>query len=191
MPTRAESRAFPTSKVHLYFDRSRSKTSEDAVNTLKTLLRCRLSPALSATLTGDAVKDGYDECFTTLDLFALDLTSGEASFIKCGAADSYLLRNGEVKRLSLPSLPLGLAYGTVAEKIGLWLREGDVVVTVSDGIVEEESDETRLSDLLSAIAHSPNSSPEEIADKILSNANADGAKRKDDMTVSVIKINGR
>ena len=168
-----------------------ARCSEDAVNTLKTLLRCRLSPALSATLTGDAVKDGYDECFTTLDLFALDLTSGEASFIKCGAADSYLLRNGEVKRLSLPSLPLGLAYGTVAEKIGLWLREGDVVVTVSDGIVEEESDETRLSDLLSAIAHSPNSSPEEIADRILSNATADGAKRKDDMTVAAIKIGRR
>ncbi len=167
-----------------------ARCSEDAVNTLKTLLRCRLSPALSAKLTGDAVKDGYDECFTTLDLFTADLTSGEASVIKCGAADSYLLRNGEVRRLSLPSLPLGLAYGTDVEKIGLWLKDGDVLVTVSDGVVEEEADENRLADLLPAIANTPDCAPEEIAERILTAANdsSDRRARRDDMTVAVIKI---
>ena len=174
-----------------------ARCSENAVNTLKTLLRCRLSPALSAKLTGDAVKDGYDECFTTLDLFAVDLTTGEASVMKCGAADSYLIRNGEVRRLSLPTLPLGLAYGTVPEKIGLWLSDGDMMVTVSDGVIEEETEEDgsseRFSERLSELLHRSDGSAEDLAARILSAANggrAEGARR-DDMTVAVIKLGKR
>lgn len=164
--------------------------SENAVNTLKKLLECRLSPSLASKLTGNAVKQGYDECFTTLDLLSVDLTSGRAELYKSGAACSFLLRNGEARRLSAPSLPLGISYETVPESIALSLAEGDVLVMISDGLAEEESDEQRLCERLTYFSQRE---PSLIAERIISHALTEGgggkvARNRDDMTVAVVKI---
>ena len=164
--------------------------SENAVNTLKKLLECRLSPALASKLTGNAVKQGYDECFTTLDLLSVDLTSGRAEIYKSGAACSFLLRNGEARRLSAPSLPLGISYETVPESIELVLLEGDILVMISDGLAEEESDEQRLCQRLPYFSERE---PSLIAERILSwaiseNAGGRAGGKRDDMTVAVVKI---
>ena len=164
--------------------------SENAVKTLKTLLRCGLSPRLSAKLTGDFVKDGYEECFTTLDLLSTDLFSGDATVLKSGAASSYLIRNGEVRVLSAPALPLGISYGAAPERTVLRLKEGDVFVTVSDGVAETEADELWLSAWLSDHSDILGSSADDIAERIISeaeNRTSDHVHR-DDMTVAVARI---
>ena len=170
-----------------------AKCSENAVNTLKTLLCCRLSPTLSAKLTGDAVKDGCEECFTTLDLLAIDVTSGDASVLKSGATPSYLLRGNEVRIFNAPSLPLGLANGTVPEKIDLRLKDGDIFVTVSDGVAEEESDEQWLSQWLSDHSDTLGEPLSDIAEQIMSAAEKrkSPGNRRDDMTVSVARFTRR
>ena len=71
------------------------------------------------------------EGFATLDLLELDLFTGACTMIKCGAADSYVVRNGRAERLSRPSLPPG--PGGQPETIRFFLREGDAVIMASDG----------------------------------------------------------
>lgn len=170
-----------------------ARCSENAVKTLKTLLRCGISPRLAVKLTGESVKDGYDECFTTLDLFSVDLTSGEATVLKSGAAVSYLLRNGETRQFSIPSLPLGIAYGTEPETVSFRLRAGDLFIAVSDGVAEEEADEIWLSEWLSDRADTLGGSARDIAERIMGAVESRTSEkvRRDDMTVAVVRISER
>lgn len=164
--------------------------SENAVNSLKKLLECRISPRISAKLTGDFVKDGYEECFTTLDLLTVDLASGRGEILKSGAACSYLLRGKTVRRLGFPSLPLGLSYDTDPEGEELLLKDGDVIVMVSDGMADDEEDERVLSETISRIG---GFTPEVMAERLISDRlrKTEGEKHRDDMTVAVVKIKKR
>ncbi len=47
--------------------------------------------------------------FTTLDAFTLDLFSGRAENLKCGAAPTYMQLNGRWTILPGTALPIGLA----------------------------------------------------------------------------------
>lgn len=166
--------------------------SENAVKTLKTLLESGVSPKLAAKLTGNSVKERRDECFATLDMLAFDCMTGEACVYKSGAACSFLLRNGEVRFLSAPSLPLGISYETEPEELTLSLSDGDVLVMISDGVAEDEADEIRLSERLSVIRETE---PQRIADRLLSEAVAyymktDPHAKRDDMTVVAVKVRG-
>ena len=154
------------------------------------MLECRVSPTLAAKLTGNAVKQGYNECFTTLDLMTLDLITGKAQLLKSGAACSYLLRNGEPKHLSAPSLPLGIAYETIPESIEFVMQSGDVLIMISDGMADTEEDEYKLAERIGLLTETE---PQKIAERLLAAAIADAErsrknKRCDDMTVSVIRL---
>ncbi len=121
---------------------------------------------------------------STLDLFMLDLYNGEASFIKSGAAPSYIKRDGSIFRITSRTAPLGIMKDIDAEKIKVEIRPLDYIIMLSDGVSASESDAPWLVELLSRHF---SGEPHELAEKIL-----DVAKKNkgipDDMTVTVIKI---
>lgn len=88
------------------------------------------------------------ETSTTVDLLEIDRISGEASLFKCGAAPSFLLRNGEVTRFHSRTAPVGILESLDAERIRFTPEEGDILVQVSDGITRGEEDCGWLSDML-------------------------------------------
>ena len=74
--------------------------------------------------------------FTTIDLLALDRSSGEATLYKYGAAPSYIKRGETVQRMAAGSLPAGLQESrSEPEFIRFQLQEGNVLVMVSDGVI--------------------------------------------------------
>jgi stage II sporulation protein E len=86
--------------------------------------------------------------FTTIDLLALDRSTGEATVYKYGAAPSYVKRGETVARIAAGSLPAGLQGGTAEpEHSRLQLQEGALLVMVSDGVVGG-GDENWLSESL-------------------------------------------
>lgn len=76
------------------------------------------------------------ECSATVDLFTLDLLSGQASVIKSGAAPTYVRRGGDVFRLRAETVPLGILNAIDARRTSLELMPGDVVIMVSDGVTD-------------------------------------------------------
>ena len=88
------------------------------------------------------------ESSTTVDLLEIDRVSGEASLFKCGAAPTYLLRDGEITRFFSRTVPAGILETLDAERIRFALEPGDVLVQVSDGVTGGEEDCEWLREML-------------------------------------------
>ncbi len=127
-----------------------------------------------------------DECSATVDLFELDLLSGEATFIKSGAAPSFVKRGDSLFRIKSQTAPLGLMKSIDTERIRVEVQEGDYVIMLSDGISQTIEDAPWLIEL---IANTLPKSPAELGTLILEEAKRRCASG-DDMSVSVIKIKG-
>ena len=103
--------------------------------------------------------DSTAETSSTVDLLELDLITGEASFIKSGAAPSFVIRGRVVHRLQAGTVPIGIISALDVRATPFSLKVGDTVVMVSDGILQNDPDATRLTAYLSGCA---TLSPEEI-----------------------------
>ena len=73
--------------------------------------------------------------FVTLSLAMIDPVTGQVSLVNAGHLPTYLLRDGEVQEILLPSPPLGTLTPT-CPKARLELEPGDALVWLSDGLVE-------------------------------------------------------
>ncbi len=127
--------------------------------------------------------DSTRECASTVDLMELDLMTAKASFIKSGAAPSFIVRKDTVHRLQTGSIPIGILGQIEAPKTEFSLLEGDTVVMVSDGILQEEEDEKWLESFLS---RSSVLSPEEIVYRICVHAAED--VHHDDCSAVAVRI---
>ncbi len=88
------------------------------------------------------------EASTTVDLLEVDCVNGEASLFKCGAAPTYLLRQGRATRFFSRTAPVGILESLDAERIRFELEVGDVLVQMSDGVSGGEEECLWLCELL-------------------------------------------
>ena len=135
-------------------------------------------------LLNRTVKGRYGECSATVDLFSLDLFSGEAVFLKSGAAPSYVKREGSIFRIRSKTVPIGLLSTIDSEKIKAEIREGDYVIMLSDGISQSTEESAWLVELLGKKA------PESVREysALILNEAKKHCDRRDDMSVSVLRI---
>ncbi|MCE5287242.1 MAG: stage II sporulation protein E [Pelosinus sp.] len=131
-----------------------------------------------------------EEKFATLDMLIVDLYSAEGEFLKIGAAPSYVKRVREVGILKRNSLPIGILNNIEIDPIKVQFAPGDIIVMVSDGIVDAPpisvDKDLWLCNILRCL---PECHPQDIADRILAEAQkASGGKGQDDMTVLCIKV---
>ncbi len=73
--------------------------------------------------------------FVTATLSTVDCGSGELVITNAGHPPTYLLRDGEVREILLPSPPLGSLGGELGQQV-VQLVPGDIVVWLSDGLIE-------------------------------------------------------
>lgn len=124
--------------------------------------------------------------FVTLDVLTVDLFSGRASSIKCGAAPSYVITAGGLTRLNSTALPVGLSEeDTGADSVPLRLAHGDLFVMLSDGVCDGAED-LWVRDLLERRA---SDSPKDLAARLVLEAAQRGAS--DDMTALVLRLEKR
>lgn len=125
-----------------------------------------------------------NECFTTVDLLEVDLLSGEGSFIKAGAAPSFVLRGDNLFRIASQTPPAGILPQMSAEKTRLELRPGDLIVMISDGILQGKEAEGHLCQKISFAAPKE---PAALATAILQDSFV-RQQAPDDMTVFVLAV---
>ena len=160
------------------------ETSLFVYNFLKNILSASVSLNTALGILNGIIRNKCVECSATLDLYRFDLFSGEATFIKSGAAHSYVKRGDSLFRIRSETAPLGIMKNVDAEKIRMEIKPGDTVVMISDGVADSPESALWLPELLSR-ERSGNLS--EYAEYILAEAQKN-SKNWDDMTVSVMRF---
>ncbi len=123
------------------------------------------------------------ECSSTVDLMELDLMTAEASFIKSGAAPSFIVRGSAVHRLQVGSAPIGIIRTVETQATPFLLKEGDTVVMISDGILQNDPECEWLTEYLASAAAL---SPEEIVYRIC--LHASNTDTQDDCSAVALRI---
>lgn len=130
-----------------------------------------------------------DEKFSTLDLNTIDLYTGDASFIKVGAVASFIKRNDKVKVINSNMPPFGLVDKVDVEGVQTKLKNGDIIITLSDGVLDVDKNNIGNSSWLKEYLKSSSKDPKRLASDILEKAKElSGGVAKDDMTVVVSKV---
>lgn len=117
-------------------------TSGTAAVFLERVLRAGVSVHTALRMLNQYLRARSDEheSSTTVDLLALDLYTGEARLIKCGAAPTLQRRGTRVSRLTSHTLPLGILQALDASVLPFEVKDGDCIVLVSDGVSDTAAD---------------------------------------------------
>lgn len=137
------------------------------------------------------------ECSATVDLCELDLISGTASFLKSGAAPTYIARGTTVYKIYSRTMPIGILKDTETKISKFDTRRGDIIIMMSDGCCPDSEDCPWLVEFLCEYTtrkdknpHGNESECEQLRDRLLSLAkkNSPADKPRDDISVTVIII---
>lgn len=150
-----------------------------------------------SSMAGQGGTDYEDEDFATVDLTVIDRQSCRARFYKMGAATSFIMRQGHVRKIKGAALPVGIIPRLRLTHISAVLKEGDLIVMVSDGITDADRKDPEacwLCDYLSRNIYredfdADRLSARQIAADILAEAEARyGGRERDDLTVAAALI---
>ncbi len=161
---------------------------------LRSAAHANISPAETLRSTNEALLDRNLGTTFLAAMYAM-WHPGERALVLSGAGlpYPYVYRRGQLTRVELPGIPLGLFRDARYADVRLALQPGDLVVSVSDGFTEslDENDEAygeqRLRQILDA-------NREESAVTILERVFADvglfsaGAAQADDRTAIVMRL---
>ncbi|WP_315122348.1 stage II sporulation protein E [uncultured Clostridium sp.] len=150
-------------------------TEINAINTVNSLM---------------TIKFSEDEKFSTVDLNSIDLYTGQANFMKVGAVPSFIKSKDKVEVIKSKTLPIGVLDKVDVDIIKKQVRNGDILVMLSDGILDYNNEEAGKVDwLLKYLQESKYNNPEELCQDIICRVKElSNGKVKDDMTVIVSKV---
>ncbi len=131
---------------------------------------------------------GRQRGFVTATLAVVDVECGELTIHNAGHPPTYLLRGGEVREIALPSPALGGLDGELGcETVAL--EDGDVLVWLSDGLIEAQNDGGDFGyegvvEALSGLESDPAVVKEKLLDAV--SEHTGGVTPDDDLTVVVM-----
>ena len=196
--------------------RKNLKEGMPVARAIKEVNRYMIEQALRLYQKGKSCDTGVCEEFATVDLTIIDQLTCRARFYKMGAATSFLVRDGKVRRIAREALPIGIIPSLKLTHISARLKAGDIIVMVSDGITEADRNDMEawwLEEYLSNFVEtamkefrpepatkefrqaaevkerSAAISPRQLASEILAMASSRyGERERDDLTVAAVII---
>ena len=159
-------------------------TSQLCVELLNKMLSVTDEKELVLSMLNNLIRAKNVECSSTVDIFELDLISGEGSFVKSGACPSFVKRGENVFKLQSKTAPIGIMKGLDAEELSCSFNKGDICVMVSDGVVPSKQDSKWIMQYLTEFQ---GDDPKELSQGIMQEARKRGTR--DDMTVLAAVIN--
>ncbi len=126
-----------------------SSTSKICAEFLKKLLYHHPDKEVSLSMANNFLRNKKTECSSSVDLLEIDLVNGKSSFLKSGAAPSYVKRGDKVFKLFSKTAPIGIMKKPDCEELDFNLQENDIVVMISDGICQGDDDDLWLTSALS------------------------------------------
>ncbi len=160
------------------------RTSEFVCDFFENMLASGGSVSTLMHALNSIIQHSGEECGATVDLFSLDLFTGEAAFVKSGAAPSFIKRGSSLFCIRSGTLPVGLMSEVNAECISAATEVGDHVIMLSDGVVNPDGEAPWLIELLNKPIKR---SLKDYATAIL-DAARENSGNSDDKCVAVLKI---
>ena len=122
-----------------------AQDSRMLITSLERFLRAGITIADALKAVSPALRLRSDGTrFTTLDALTVDLFTGRAESLKCGAAPSYLRMGGQWTVLTGKALPIGLAEeDALGEPVPLRLGHGDLCIFLVTGAAGRGHDDDR------------------------------------------------
>lgn len=150
-------------------------SKERAINTVNSIMSLKFSE---------------EEKFSTLDLNSLDLYSGKISFMKVGAVPSFIKSGSKVEVINSKTLPFGVLDKVDVDITNKSVKNGDIVVMISDGVLDYDSYNVGKVDwIVNYLKNTKVTNPKELSEDIIAKVKElSGGKAKDDMTVIVSKV---
>ena len=164
--------------------------SEQIVELLEQLLSAGFRRELAIELLNSFISFLADGSISsTLDLAMIDLYTGMVDFIKLGASTTFIKRKDRVECIHSTSLPVGVLEQVEFDTCARRLYDGDIIVMVSDGVLDGiifENKEAYLADL---IASANSNNVQTIAEHIMEDIEAmQRGSLRDDSTILVIGV---
>lgn len=167
------------------------KESETTIELLESFLETGFKSEVALKMINSAlVLKSNIECYTTMDMALIDQHTGVIEFLKMGASTSFIVRGEEVTTVRASSLPIGILNHIDLVSCKKQLKDGDIVIMITDGILENQSDLLESEATFKHfILEAQSNSPEYLAKFLLGKANnLLAGKEGDDMTVVVARV---
>lgn len=156
-----------------------------ACRLMENLIKSGINFATAAKITNSALRvKSEDEFLATLDIFCMDLFSGDVNLLKAGAPLTFLKKNDKVVRVAQASLPIGILKEVNLSEYTDILTTDDKILIVSDGAVSH-SDEWLEIELKNWTDEDAQNFANSIIEKILADKTEDF---DDDITVIAMKV---
>lgn len=166
------------------------RESAMVIEMLEELLRAGFPVETAISMMNTALVMGREDVmFSTMDMSIFDLYTGKCKFIKAGAAPTFIKRAEKIEHIYSECLPLGVVQSLKAECVTKELVSGDMVVMVTDGVLDAlpAGEQERILDLL--IQGTTIENPGELAHYLLEKVlELSKNPPEDDMTVLVAGI---
>ena len=166
-----------------------AEDSRRVIAILEKFLRAGIDPAVAMKILNSVLllRDGESWGFATVDLMCVDLFSGETCFYKYGAAPSYVLGGGSIRRIKGETLAAGLSAGegTAPDVVRMRLKPGCTALIATDGVLAE-SEDAWLRELLQQ-----NFEDMKALARATLRAAEDRYGAEDDMTVVAVRVEAR
>ncbi len=112
-----------------------------AAGLMTRLLKAGFDPNSALKIVNSAMLyKSTEESLATVDVTVLDLFGGMAQFYKAGAPATILRKNGKARVVDGETLPAGILKGVCFDHNQTTLSKGDIIVMVSDGVLENGTD---------------------------------------------------
>ncbi len=169
---------------------SAHRESSMVVEILEELLEAGFPKETAFQMLNTALVIGREEVrFSTIDASIFDLYTGKCEIAKAGASTTFVKRGNQIEGIRSTSLPLGVVAKLEIDQVELELKDGDMVIMVTDGVMDAlpVGEQDLLMKMIIEGTQSQN--PKEVAHHILEQVLAcSGEVPMDDMTVLVVSI---
>ena len=79
----------------------------------------------------------FNERYVTFDCILVDLYTGIGKILKLGSAETFILRGKDIELVTGSAPPVGACFDQQTPFVRKKLNHGDMIVMVSDGIIDE------------------------------------------------------
>lgn len=166
------------------------RESEIVVELLEQFLESGFSQETAARMVNSAlVLKGREGMFSTVDICTLDLYTGICSFLKAGAATTFIKRDHWVEAISSESLAAGLMQQVDFDTASRKLYHGDYLIMMTDGVLDALPMDREEETMKEIIMDSQEQTPREVSRGILERVlGYSDYRARDDMTVLVASV---